>query len=199
MAYRVVLDYGHGGSKAGAVFDDVQEKALNLILGERIRTALKQQVPAGKKVDVLLTRDEDYDIPLSARFGLINEHHRRTPIDLVVSVHHNAAGTTLAKGFETYINEGNSLTRAHARAIANKLSEQGFRLRNGGVLTTAQLGRRLAMIHKTAPPSILIEAGYITNPEDFSLVTDPAKQGQMATAIAEGIWSVLIQEAPSHG
>ena len=188
MTYRIVLDYGHGGSKTGAAYQGILEKHLNLDLGQKIYQQLKK---FSDEIQIMLTRDDDYDIPISSRCALINAHHHQQAIHLVASIHHNAADNVNAHGFEVYINEGNQLTRRYALAIAGEISAIGLTLRNGGVLTTQQLGRRLAMIHKVAPPAILIEAGYITNQKDRSLITNSETQTVMAKAIATGIWNVL--------
>ena len=188
MTYRIVLDYGHGGSKTGAAYQGILEKHLNLDLGQKIYQQLKQ---LSDDIQVMLTRDDDYDIPIASRCALINAHHQQRPIDLVASIHHNAADNINAHGFEVYINEGNQLTRRHATAIAREIEAIGLTLRNGGVLTTQQLGRRLAMIHKVAPPAILIEAGYITNKNDRNTITSASSQAAIAKAIATAICNVL--------
>jgi hypothetical protein len=65
--YRIVLDYGHGGSKPGAVAGGIEERHVNLMTGKALYDALHEQ-KGGKALQVLLTRDADYDIPLSTRF-----------------------------------------------------------------------------------------------------------------------------------
>lgn len=72
MAHIVVLDFGHGGSKAGAVYEGAVEKQLNLLTGREIYRSLHEQ-ETGRDLRVLLTRDEDHDIPLTNRCGLINK------------------------------------------------------------------------------------------------------------------------------
>lgn len=192
--YFAVLDYGHGGSKPGAVYGGVEEKIVNMILGESVRRSLKDR--AGDEVGVMLTRDDDYDIPLAARYGLINEHHRQRPINVVVSVHHNAAGSSQPAGFEIYYAERSRMGEHYASAIVDSIRDDGFMLRHDGLITTAQLGRRLAMIHKIVPPSILIEAGYLTNPVDRAHSIDSDHQRRLGEGIADGILNGL-RSSPS--
>ncbi len=188
--YRIVIDYGHGGSKSGACVDGTQEKILNQLLGQKIMSALK--VLSGEDtVQVMLTRDTDYDIPISVRLQLINLHHKETPIDLVCSVHYNAATTPRAQGFEVYYSENSAKGRLFSQSIAEEVGKLGVKLRNGGFLTTAKLGRRLAMIHKTAPPSVLIEGGYLTNSFDLEQSNNAEYRSTLAGSIAAGIWSAL--------
>lgn len=193
---RITLDYGHGGAKPGASYNGVVEKAVNLELGSRIYEALHAQVDSHgaehEELKVTLTRDSDQDIPLSIRYQLINQYHQQHPIDLVVSVHFNAAPSVpQAKGFEVYYLEGSTNGTAAAKEIINAVAEHGFYIRGKGYKTTAELGRKLAMIHKTAPPSVLIEAGFLSHDVDRANAVDIHWQTQMADAIAQGIWSYL--------
>lgn len=189
--YRVVLDYGHGGSKPGAAYNGIEEKTVNLLLGQSIYAALWQQSTADRTIQVMLTRDSDYDIPISVRLQLINLHHQQRPIHLVCSIHHNAANTTAAHGFEAYYSEHSPKGRMFCESVAQQVGYLGVYLRNGGILTTVELGRRLAMIHKTIPPSILIEAGYLTNSKDMANATHAGYREKLAGSIAGGIWSAL--------
>lgn len=81
--YRIVLDYGHGGSISGAVYRGIQEKTVNLLTGQELNRRLHSE-NGDRKLQVLLTRDADYDIPLSTRCALINVHHEEEPIQLAL-------------------------------------------------------------------------------------------------------------------
>lgn len=188
---RVALDYGHGGEKPGAVYAGIEEKAMNLQLGNLIYRDLHQQ-SHDDPLNVVLTRDADEHIPLRVRYQLINQYHQSHPLQLVVSIHYNAAPTVpSAKGFEVYYLQGSKNGSAAARAIVESVAQQGFNIRGRGYKTTAELGRKLAMIHKTAPPSVLIETGFLSNDEDRKNAIDPDWQQTMANAITQGIWHYL--------
>ncbi len=192
--FIIVLDYGHGGSKSGAVVDSVEEKDLNLITGEMIRKKLKATNPLGKNIRVLLTRDADYDIPISIRYRLINQNHQQKKINLVVSIHHNAATNGSVKGFEVYYSAASVGGKKVAHSIIDHCRKAIVPIRNKGAYTTDWLGRKLAMIHKTVPTSVLVECGYLTNQEDLERVTNQNKREILAQAITNGIIPFLEAE-----
>ncbi len=188
--YRIVLDYGHGGSKPGAVYGGVEEKTVNLLTGQD----LYRRLHAGKgdrDLQVLLTRDTDYDIPLNTRCALINEHHKQEPIQLVLSVHYNAAGSPQPTGFEAYCVATSPKGPIAAEEVAKAVRQVGIPVRPYAVKTTAQLGRRLAILHNTHPTAVLVEVGFLTNPLDRGNATNPQFRSDVARAVARGIWNYL--------
>lgn len=196
MKFRVVLDYGHGGSKPGAVYEGVEEKTVNLLTGQKIFEALHKDETGNNKIQVMLTRDADYNIPISVRYKLINAHDSdENPVHLVVSIHYNAFANSSVRGFEVYYAEKSTNGKKAAQAILNKIREGGLTVKGNGMITTKRLGRKLAMIHKTDPPSVLIEIGYLTNPVDRRNAEDPSFRLKVADKISEGIWAYLKGEA----
>jgi N-acetylmuramoyl-L-alanine amidase len=191
--YRILLDYGHGGEKSGAVYAGIQEKALNLQLGSRLYQDIHEQCPTGDTIRVVLTRDQDEHVPLSVRIKLINQYHRSHPINNLVSVHFNAAPSVpAAKGFEVYYLKGSNAGERLAKTIVKETEAADFNNRGRGYKTTESLGRKLAMIHKTSPPAVLLECGFLSNEEDLANAIDPAWQERLSTTLAKAIWADLL-------
>ena len=189
---NLVLDYGHGGSKPGAVHGGAVEKELNMLTGEEVYGYMHNLYGQSQDFRVFLTRDGDYDISLRARAGLINEAHSLYPVSLALSVHYNAAGTSNANGFEVFYAQGSSRGEAAAKAITESVKQSGLiNLRGNGYKTTAQLGRRLAFIHNTTPPAVLVEVGFITNPDDRAKALSAHFRQDIGKAIAAGIGNYL--------
>lgn len=91
----VVLDPGHGGARLGAKnLEGVNEKAITWEVVKHAKKALE-----ARGVEVLLTRDGDKDVPLSARVELAN----RSEALAFVSVHANWSPSASRLGVETYI------------------------------------------------------------------------------------------------
>lgn len=90
----VVIDAGHGGRDPGTSHNGVVERDINLDVAKRIRTILEKR---GYKVS--LTRDKNTWLSLGERVRL----GKRAKGDLFVSIHVNAADSSSAVGFETYI------------------------------------------------------------------------------------------------
>lgn len=92
---RIIIDAGHGGKDTGAIGKkNVYEKKLTLKIAKKLAQRVQQEL----KVETLLTRGEDYFIPLEERTAIANTKHA----DLFVSVHVNASPNHQAEGVETY-------------------------------------------------------------------------------------------------
>jgi N-acetylmuramoyl-L-alanine amidase len=112
----IVIDPGHGGSDTGAIFDDrrsikgaikhlfkvpgkstaITEKNLTLMIA---RDLARELLIKGN--NVILTRNEDKDIPLPDRTALAN----RLKANVFISIHMNSSSEQNQKsgGIETYI------------------------------------------------------------------------------------------------
>lgn len=92
----IVVDPGHGGEERGAVGPrGTEEKALTLLLARTLKSRLERSL----SVRVLLTRNEDVDLPLETRTALANQNQA----DLFLSLHLNSwPGGGGARGAETY-------------------------------------------------------------------------------------------------
>ena len=194
-------DAGHGSRDSGAAWNGVLEKDLNLVYIQQLNALLKQR---GHRV--FTTRTSDEHVPdLMTRCKLINLHHsRKAPrFDAIISIHCNVAaykdvqtGRYVAKssvrGFYAIYSRESIKSRDLAQSIANEMSRQGVVLKNGGKLSTLELGRSLAWIHKTLPPAVLLELGFLTNPDDLKLLQDPEYQKKVVEAIANALESYVM-------
>ncbi len=90
----IVIDPGHGGGAPGAIGPSgVKEKDLTLILARDLEARLEQ---AGMRV--VLTRNEDADLPFDTRTAIANQNKA----DLFISIHLNSSFGSGAHGTETY-------------------------------------------------------------------------------------------------
>ncbi|MEH3099002.1 N-acetylmuramoyl-L-alanine amidase [Sphingomonas adhaesiva] len=92
----VVIDAGHGGNDPGAINQatGLREKDVTL----RIARAIRDNLLAGGRVRVALTRNDDRYILHRERFGIA----RRLKADLFISIHCDSVGTGLASGATAY-------------------------------------------------------------------------------------------------
>ena len=118
----IVLDPGHGGTETGAVGSSgLTEKTVSLDIARRLR----QLIEARLGFRVILTREDDRDMPLDARTELANFQRAA----LFVSIHANAYRGRLVSGPETYFLSENTTadqTRTleeHAEVTAEEMAE----------------------------------------------------------------------------
>jgi N-acetylmuramoyl-L-alanine amidase len=91
----VGIDPGHGGDDIGAMgAGGVQEKAFTLDIARRLRGLLESRMG----VRVVLTRDDDRNVPLDARAAIANS----SKANLFLSIHVNASSANAAAGAEVY-------------------------------------------------------------------------------------------------
>ncbi|MEK7813050.1 MAG: N-acetylmuramoyl-L-alanine amidase, partial [Candidatus Desantisbacteria bacterium] len=92
----IVIDPGHGGKDSGAIGKTgLLEKNVVLDISKRLRFALQRAMP---NINILLTRDNDYFIPLRERTRFANYKNA----DMFISIHSNASYASKAHGFEVF-------------------------------------------------------------------------------------------------
>ncbi|MHB2155864.1 N-acetylmuramoyl-L-alanine amidase [Calditrichota bacterium GD2] len=193
-------DAGHGGVDSGAVWQGVREKDINLQTTLQLNQWLKQK---GHRV-FTTRRSDDHVPPLRTRCKLVNAHHRQKApaFDAIISIHCNVAARfepslddylplPQRRGLYVIYSEESQTGTQLAQAIARACEEQGIQLAHGGKISTVELGRSLAWIHQTLPPAVLVELGFLTNPEERALLQDASYQQTLIQAIAAGLENAI--------
>lgn len=188
--YFVILDYGHGGFDCGATGTDtgVKESDLNLLIGERTARALED-----RGCFVLRTRTGADALGSTKR----DDMARRGAIlcsegaDCTVSIHMNKFADRRVRGPMCYFQAGAEDGKALAGCVIDALcGELGLdpRPANPGNNYVTRI---------PSVPSVLVECGFLSNPEDERLLQDPDYQQRVADGIAEGVMAFLQKEDPS--
>ena len=152
MAYKIVIDAGHGGNDFGASYNGRLEKNDNLNLALAVG-----QILSNAGVDVEYTRTTDvYNTPFEKATMANN-----ADADFFVSFHRNATGTpNLSTGVETLVYNDSGIKAEMARNINANLEELGFQ--NRGVIERPNL----VVLKRTRMPALLVETGFIDNESD---------------------------------
>lgn len=191
----VMLDPGHGGTDTGCRAGKVLEKTITLEITRQVGALLE-----AKGHRVVLTRESDQaTVTLDERTTLAAAH----PIDAFVSIHVNAAGNTAAKGVEVftlpaYGCEGtvaNSPARGPlvGQAYLKMATRLALAIQRELVDIPAQPEDRgvrhahFKVLRDTPAPAVLIETGFLTNPDDYVFLTSEQGRADLAGAIAAGI------------
>lgn len=174
--YVVILDAGHGGKDPGSVAGDVLEKNINLQVTCKIRDLLQEQ-----GIRVVLTREEDVFLGLEERVEIANGNGGL----LFVSVHCNYFdGAASASGFEIYYYQ-DPQAKAVASAILADLKA------TGQVKTRSVKTEEYYVLENTAMPAILMEIGFITDPQECQLLCSDEYQQLLAQSIVSSIVRAL--------
>jgi len=109
----IALDPGHGGEDPGAIGRrGTFEKNVTLAIGRK----LKRIIDAEPGMRAMLTRDDDYYVPLAARV----QKARRVEADLFVSIHADAFREARARGSSVFALSESGATSTAARWLAQQ-------------------------------------------------------------------------------
>lgn len=180
----ILLDPGHGGKESGSKGPTgYPEKDINLLVSKLVEQELNKL-----GATVYLTREKDIDLSLDQRVAMID----KLKPDLAVSIHYNAlpdnGDAENTQGISTFWYN----TQAHAPAmflhnyLVTKLNRPDY----------GTFWNNLALTRPYTAPSILLELGFMINPEEFEWITNAQEQQKLAKAIAQGIqaWFATVQQ-----
>ena len=186
----IFLDPGHGGSDPGAISGGVREKDLTLSVYNKVSSKL-----ASLGYTVLTSRNVDKDVDLVDRAEQANNANA----DMLLSIHFNAGGRGIARGIETYYyqsqedivpkinkeNHNNAERLERSRKLANKVQQN--LLYQTGANDRGVKRASFTVLRETSIPSILVELGFIDNPEERNKVKTNEYQERLANGIVDGI------------
>ncbi|MDH6079260.1 N-acetylmuramoyl-L-alanine amidase [Chrysosporum ovalisporum FSS-45] len=172
---KILLDPGHGGKETGAAGPTgYLEKEVNLVVSNLFRHELEK-----RGATVVMTRNADIDVSLSHRIAMI---HQEEPT-IAISIHYNAlpdsgdAENTRGIGTFWYHPQAHSLAIFMHNHLVKKLNRPNY-----GVFWN-----NLALTRPHTAPSILLELGFMINPEEFEWLTKSSEQQKLAKALADGV------------
>lgn len=178
---RITIAPGHGGQDPGAVGPTgLRESAVALEVSLRLERLL---IAAGHIVK--LTRTTNKFVALSEQAHISNMFDT----DLFISVHCNAAENRAARGFEVWTTPGQTVSDQVAEEIFAAFgkafpSEPGRRdLSDGDNDREASF----AVLRLTRCPAVLVETGFISNPETEAAMRSPSWISAAAGAISTGV------------
>ena len=187
----VMLDPGHGGEDPGAIgHSGSREKDITLSVARR----LKAKIDAEQNMRSVLTRDDDFFIPLHQRV----QKARRVQADLFVSVHADAFMKSTARGSSVFVLSENGASSSAARWLAQRENSADL---VGGVnigVKDPYLARTLLDLSQTATlndslklaKSVLGSIGNIN-----TLHKGQVEQAGFAVLKAPDIPSILVETA----
>lgn len=176
----VVIDAGHGGRDPGSIgFLKSQEKVVTLAVAQYLQRYLEND-----NIQAVMSRSEDREVLLQPRIDTANLRNA----DMFVSIHCNSMppGNTRVRGIETYYSHPQSLPLATVlhKQLIDQLGVTDRRVRQWPGL----------YIRHTRMPSVLMEIGFLSSPDEEALLVNPAYQRQVAKAMRDGIYTYLVQQ-----
>lgn len=179
-APTVIIDVGHGGTDRGARahMPYCEEKKICLLTARLVKQYLDQL-----GYHVVMTRNTDDFIPLPKRVEIAHQ----AQANIFVSVHFNSSRSPEADGIEVFFCDSKEdKTRANAsRKLADSILTRLIR-RTSANSRGVKKGN-FYVIRETTMPAVLVEGGFISNPEERVLLKSRDYQEKIARGIADGI------------
>ena len=198
--YTVVIDAGHGGEDKGATSLDghTTESQIDLALAKAVIAANQNS-----NIKIVLTRNTDLFQSVVDKANFANSQKA----DLFISLHCNQATPIKSntandmnnpkKGIEIYI--ANKLKAINYEAnllLANQIANS-IKQANLNMLGVKTREKGIWVLQSVNCPSVLLEAGFMTNASDLKQLKDPAYQANFAKLIVGGIENYLSAKEQS--
>ncbi len=185
---RVVIDAGHGGSFTGTQYNGVLEKNINLIIAKKI-----QSLAGEYNVDVIMSRETDVtpgSNDLRESLEYIAALAKNKNADLFISIHSNAMDSrqegkiqTSRSGFQIYIPRSSSEVYAGSLKLGSVMTESiksDYPIEQE-LKQSQDDGSNILVLKKATVPAILIECGYMDNPERPEIPAGRKESGKNRT------------------
>ena len=183
--YTVVLDAGHGGMDGGSsgVTTNVQERDLNLIIAKKVESYLRAM-----GVGVVQTRSNENGLygVFASGFKMADMKERAKIInkanpDLVVSIHMNFFTLSSSRGAQVFFPPKSEVSKAIA------IEMQRLFVSNLPNARTSPLVGDYYILQCSSAPSVLVECGFLSNPEEERLLQTSEYQEKLSYQIFCGI------------
>lgn len=185
----IIIDPGHGGRDPGKVgISETFEKEINLKIALYLKDLLESQ-----NIEVIMTRKEDKDLSkTSSNFKISDMKERVALIDnsnasLVVSIHQNSYTDSQVHGAQCFYytdsEEGKELASLIQKQIITSTNQTKVRQIKGN--------NDYYLLKHSTLPTVIVECGFLSNPEEEQLLLTKDYQRKMAWAIHLGILQYL--------
>lgn len=186
----VVIDAGHGGEDGGTVSaTGIVEKDINLAIAKKLKFFLESNgisVVMTRETDTLLyDRTADYrgrkkalDLAARKAIGDNTEHA------VFISIHMNAYPQTQYHGLQVWYSPNDPVSHELADSIQNAV-KQTLQPENQRQVKAAT--DNIYLLHHLQCPAVLVECGFLSNPEEAERLALEEYQNQIAFLIFTAI------------
>ncbi|KRQ87262.1 Germination-specific N-acetylmuramoyl-L-alanine amidase precursor [Caloramator mitchellensis] len=183
----IIVDAGHGGIDGGAIGNNgTVEKNINLAIAQKLKGYIESHGDTCimiREVDEGLysyeTRRGKKAEDLKNRKQIIKENQA----DLFISIHLNYFPQSRYYGAQTFYLTGDSKSEELAKYIQQEL----INILNRGNNRVAKSSDTYYILKNNGIPSVIVECGFLSNPDEEALLNQEDYQNKIAWAIYCGI------------
>ena len=190
----IIIDPGHGGKDPGKVgTTGTLEKDINLAIALYLKEILENQ-----DIKIIMTRDKDMDLSKTSSNRKISDMKERVALiqesnaDLVVSIHQNSYTTPQVYGAQCFYRTAST----EGEELASIIQNQIITSTNQTKIRTIKSNDDYYLLKHSSIPTVIVECGFLSNPEEEKLLLTDEYQRKMAWAIHLGILQYLNRATP---
>lgn len=184
----ILIDPGHGGIDGGAVAKDgTNEKDINLKISLKLKADLEKL-----NYKVVMTREEDkglYSNSGTIRNKKVEDLNNRLKMkkeigcDLFVSIHLNMFTQSQYYGAQVWYSQ------VPESKIVGELIQEGLKrdLDPNNSRLAKNAGNSYKILRNDGIPSVIVECGFVSNPQEWAKLKDDAYQDKIAASITNSI------------
>lgn len=177
----IVLDAGHGASDGGAVgISGALEKDINLKITTRLKKLLEKT-----GATVIVTREDDLPIAETKREDMKKRKSLKenSGADIFVSIHMNKFSQPKYSGAQVF----------YAKDEKSKMLGEDIQSEMKSILNpennrvAKQTDGSIYILKESTVPSVIVECGFLSNPDEEKLLTQSDYQDKVAWSVYSGI------------
>jgi N-acetylmuramoyl-L-alanine amidase len=179
----IAIDAGHGGIDDGAKWNGIDEKNINLAIAVKLAEIL-----AANGATTVLTREGDIDYYTKGKGGKRNDLLKRAEIinssgaNVFVSIHCNAIKGSNWSGAQVFYHPKDEENKKLAETMQHALKNFP-----PGNKRQIKQDSDIIVLKSVSVPGILVEAGFISNPDEAVRLNSDAYQQKLAEYIAKAL------------
>lgn len=185
----ILIDAGHGGRDPGKIgTSNIFEKDINLKIAFYLRELLELQ-----NIQVVMTREEDKDLATTSDNFKISDMKERMNLiqkssaDLVISIHQNSYTTPDVYGAQCFYYTSSE----EGKILASTIQNQIIISTNQTKIREIKSNSDYYLLKHSPLPTVIVECGFLSNPDEEQLLLTQEYQRKMAWAIHLGILQYL--------
>ncbi len=200
---NILIDAGHGGQDLGALTtlnnQRIAESELAFLFAQQMQ--LKSKEKYAGRLNILLTRENKSFLSLNNRVKISNSNS--LPVDLFLSLHFNSAFSKKISGAEVFFQNINkssqtkTTTDSNLSVIMSDLENLGrvkkslnWAYKIGSHWPLENIKMRSAsfyILENVQAPSLLLELGYLTNPNELKQLVSSQTQNLIIDSILKSL------------
>lgn len=193
----IIIDAGHGGEDGGAVgADGTNEKDINLSIALKLNdilTVLGYETRMVRTTDISIHNEgadtirERKSSDIRNRAAIMEEYENC----LYISVHQNKYEDSSIWGAQTFYSPNDDASKSLAQFIQTSVAAQ---IQPDNKRQIKESGTSIYVLYNATKPAVMVECGFISNPNELSQLKTEEYQSKMAFSISTGIMNYNISE-----